>query len=252
MSSEQTPGAAARAIRIHRDEASATRLRTILDAEPECIKLVSEDLTLLDMNPAGLAMIEADSLDHVLGKPLLPLVQEEYRPAVRAFTRQIFQGAPGIVEFAITGLKGTKRWLESHGVPLKDAKGEIEAVLCITRDITQEKAAQAERDRALETLRASEAKFRALVEHSYDAVALIGTDSRIQYLSPATQRIVGFAPEEMVGRTMFDFVHPEDMPRVVQEVQEVLTTPGRSKTITGRAKHKDGSWRVIEAFFANL
>src|SRR5205807_6439969 len=60
-------------------KASESRLRTILDIEPECVKLLSCETNLLEMNGAGLEMIEADSLDQVLGKPLLGLVCEPYR-----------------------------------------------------------------------------------------------------------------------------------------------------------------------------
>ena len=124
--------------------ASEKRLRTILDSEPECVKVVARDRTLLEMNPAGLAMIEADSPDQVVGKPVLQLVLPEYRPAVEGLMEAVFRGEKGMLEFEIVGLKGARRWLETHAVPLRDQKGDVPALLSITRDITGRKRLERE------------------------------------------------------------------------------------------------------------
>lgn len=114
-------------------------LQTIIDTEPECVKLIAVDGTLLQMNPAGLAMIEADSLDQVLGKSVFPLVASEYQEAFKTVTEEVFRGRPGVLEFEIIGLKGTRRWLETHAVPLRNRAGKVISLLSITRDITDSK-----------------------------------------------------------------------------------------------------------------
>lgn len=91
---------------------SETRLRTIIESEPECVKLLSEDGRLLEMNPAGLKMIEADSLVQVAGQAVLPLVAPEHREAFSALHRRVFEGEPGTLEYEIIGLRGTRRWLQ--------------------------------------------------------------------------------------------------------------------------------------------
>jgi PAS domain S-box-containing protein len=115
-------------------------LRTIIETEPECVKLLAADKTLLMMNPAGLAMIEADSLEQVKGNQISSLVLPEYRDAFDNLTRNVFRGKSGTLEFEAVGLKGRRLWLSTHAVPLLDKKGEIAALLGITRDITQEKS----------------------------------------------------------------------------------------------------------------
>jgi PAS domain S-box-containing protein len=126
--------------RIEEDLArSESKLRTLIDAEQDCVKLVAADGTLLEMNPAGLRMIDADSLEQVAGKSIYSLVVPEYTANVRALTDTVFQGGSGKLEFESVGLKGTRRWLETRAVPLKSAGGEVIALLGVTRDITEHK-----------------------------------------------------------------------------------------------------------------
>ncbi len=121
--------------------ASEKRLRTILEAEPECVKVLTEDCVLLDMNPTGLAFIEADALEQVQGQSVLPIVAEAHRERFADFHRRVFQGESGTLQFEIVGLKGTRRWMDTTAVPLKNDAGETTGVLAITRDYSQQKAA---------------------------------------------------------------------------------------------------------------
>ncbi|MEO6668054.1 MAG: PAS domain S-box protein, partial [Ferruginibacter sp.] len=134
---------------------SENRFRTILEAEPECIKLLDSTGQVLMMNPAGLAMIEAENEEQVLGKSVLGIVIPEHRLAFSKLTENIFKGESGMLEFEIQGFKGTRRWLETHAVPLKDQQGEIISLLGVTRDITERKKAE-------EKLVNSEQKYRLL------------------------------------------------------------------------------------------
>lgn len=121
---------------------SEQRLRTIIDSEPACVKLMSSDGKLVQVNAAGLAMIEADSEHEIIGLSVLDLVKPEYRGAYRAFMKSIMGGERGSIEFGIVGLRGTHRWLESHAVPVREAGGQSYSVLTITHDITERKHAQ--------------------------------------------------------------------------------------------------------------
>jgi PAS domain S-box-containing protein len=121
---------------------SETFLSTVIEAEPECVKLLARDGTVLMMNRAGLAMIEADTSEQVRGRCVYPIVAEEYRPAFQELTESVFRGEPGKLEFEIVGLKGTRRWLDTKAVPLRDLNGAITAFLGVARDITERKRAE--------------------------------------------------------------------------------------------------------------
>ena len=119
------------------------RLQTIIETEPECIKVVSANGKLLEMNAAGFAMLEADSLAEIQRYRLIDFILPEYRDSFNALHKRVISGESGKLEFEITGLKGTRRWLESHAAPLRDVDGNI-TMLGITRDITERKCAEEE------------------------------------------------------------------------------------------------------------
>ncbi|KKK83775.1 hypothetical protein LCGC14_2790020, partial [marine sediment metagenome] len=82
-------------------------LKSIVDNEPECVKLLDSDGRLVTMNPSGLRMIEADSLEQVKGQKVQNIVAPEYRDAFKALVKKVTNGEKGKLEFRITGLKGT-------------------------------------------------------------------------------------------------------------------------------------------------
>ncbi len=137
-------------------------LQTIIETEPECVKLLARDGTLLKMNRAGLSMIEADSLDQVKGRSLSALISENYRNAFSGLNAKVFEGQSGSLEFEMSGLKGRRLWLETHAVPLFNDKGEIIASLAITRDITLQKQAVAALQNEINERRKAEEEIRDL------------------------------------------------------------------------------------------
>lgn len=122
--------------------ASEARLKTIIETEPECVKLIAPDGTLLQMNPAGLAMLEAESIEQVNKAGVRSFVDPEYRDAFDSLNRRALQGESGVLEFTLTGCHGRVRWLDTHAAPLRNSDGDITAVLSVTRDITQLKLQQ--------------------------------------------------------------------------------------------------------------
>lgn len=128
---------------------SEARLMTLIETEPECVKQLDAEGKLLYMNRAGLDMIEADTFEQVAGVEAALIVTEEYREAFREVTRKVFAGESATLVFETQGLKGGLRWLETHSVPLRDAKGAIISLLSITRDITEQVNAEREREAAL-------------------------------------------------------------------------------------------------------
>jgi len=110
-------------------QASENRLRAIIESEPECVKLVDHQGRLLDMNPAGLEMIQAANIEQVRGMLIGEVVAPEHREAFNHLHQRVFAGESGTLEFEIVGLHGKRRWLTTHAVPLRDASGRIQASL---------------------------------------------------------------------------------------------------------------------------
>jgi PAS domain S-box-containing protein len=123
-------------------------LDAIVDNEPDCVKLLDREGRLLKMNRAGLEMIEAQSEAQVVGHVVSGIVRPAHRSAFDELTRRCFdKGESGTLVFEIEGLAGTRRWLETHAVPLRDDRGEVVRLLGVTRDITAQRQAEAELER---------------------------------------------------------------------------------------------------------
>lgn len=120
---------------------SEFRLRTIVENEPECVKITDAQGNLLQMNPSGLMVIGADSLEQVVGHSVLDLVLPDYHDAYLNFHQKVLAGETKNLEFQILNLKGGSRWVESTATPI-DYKGE-RVILAVTRDITARKQAEA-------------------------------------------------------------------------------------------------------------
>jgi PAS domain S-box-containing protein len=142
-------------------------------------------------------------------------------------------------EYRILRPDGQLRWVRdcvqvSRGIDSKSLR--LDGVVT---DITQRKQAE-------EALRASEERFRTLVEKSADAIALVDSKANILYASPSTQRVLGFTGEEFVGRNALQSVHPDDRWRVQEKLAQCLAVPGQDIHAEFRYRHKDGTWRYLE------
>lgn len=116
---------------------SESRLSTIVESEPECVKLIDREGTLLEMNPAGLEMVEAESLEDVAGMCIYDMVAEEDKQAFAELNDKIFRGERGSLSFDLIGLKGGRRKIETHAAPFRGANGEVIAHLAIALDVTK-------------------------------------------------------------------------------------------------------------------
>ncbi len=118
------------------------RLRAIIESEPECVKLQAADGTVLEINPAGLRLVDAERPEDIIGKRIYCVVAPEYAEFYRENMRRVFAGEAVVYEFKAVTLKGRTSWMETHAVPLRDARGVIYALLGITRDVTEHKLAE--------------------------------------------------------------------------------------------------------------
>ena len=130
-------------------KASESRLRTIVDNEPECVVVVDREGLLREINPAGLQMAEAVDASELIGRPFAALVHPSHRERLTSHHRNAVEGTAAITEFEFVGLRGHRQrlWLETHSVPLRDEQGNVFSVLSVARDVTARKNAQDERER---------------------------------------------------------------------------------------------------------
>ena len=140
---------------------------------------------------------------------------------------------------------GSRLWASGVTTALRDEHGGLRGFAKVTRDRTAQR-------RAEEAVGASERRFRALVENAWDGVTLLGPDGTLLETTPITFRGLGYTPEEYVGRNGFELLHPDDVAPVGALLGQLLGQPASKVTTRYRLRHKDGSWRWVEATAANL
>jgi PAS domain S-box-containing protein len=88
--------------------------------------------------------------------------------------------------------------------------------------------------------------FQLISENAADMIALVGSDGRRLYNSPAYQKVLGYSPEDLKSSSSFDQIHPDDRPRVLKAAEQARLT-GHGEPMEYRIRHKDGSWRTLES-----
>lgn len=143
---------------------SESYLRTILNKEPDCISVIGADGNLIEINPAGLATFEAESIAQLSGSHLLNAVTPEFRKDLIDMHKRVLTGESVQLEFDAISLKGRHLRLHTNAVPMQ-ANGEI-VLLAVTRDITNQKISE-------QTLIESEKMYRSLFDTTSDAMFML-------------------------------------------------------------------------------
>lgn len=174
-----------------------SRLQAILDSEPECINLIAADGTLLEMNAAGLEMIEVGSASQVVGQRVDALVIPEHRRDFQMLTERVFRGESCTLEYEIVGRKGRHRWLDTHASPLRDERGRVIALLGITRDITSRKLAVA-------AMCAANAQLSATLDAMPDLLFEVDGTGRICDFRAPHPELLYVPPTQFLGKCMHE------------------------------------------------
>jgi PAS domain S-box-containing protein len=175
----------------------------------------------------------------------LEAIHAEDRKRVRDSLRRQLRGQYTSEEYRVVRPDGSVCWVWDRSFPIKDKSGQVYRVGGIAVDVTARKQAE-------QALAASERRFRALVENSWDGVTLVAADGTIIYTNPAILRNLGYTVEEFVNRNCFELMHPEDQPFIRKLLAQLVHEPGASVTAEYRMLHRDGSWRWRDGTGTNL
>lgn len=229
---------------------SEERYRGLFDGVP---------IGLYRTTPAGRILDANDALARILGYPdretLLGAKVEDiyYDPADRQRWQRAIEedgeedGGSGIRSFEtrVRRRDGPVIWVRFSLRTFRDEQGRILRYEGALEDIT-------DRRRAQDALRASEERFRALVQNASDMISILDPEGAVLYASPSHFRLLGHAPESFVGGSYLDFVHSEDRPLVANVLQCVVDLPHENLTVEYRCRHRDGTWITIESTASNL
>ena len=177
-----------------------TLLHLIFEMGPGCIKRVAADGTLLHINPAGLALIEATNAEEVLGRSVFDLVVPEHLDAFKQMHHEVIQGKKQTLQFEVQSLKGARSWIETYAVPFKNPiTNEVEH-LAVTHDITERKKSE---EQAQRLSRQNE----LILSSAGDGIYGLDLQGRTTFVNPAGAKMLGYEPQELIGSFMHGTVH---------------------------------------------
>jgi PAS domain S-box-containing protein len=182
------------------------------------------------VNPSFLKMWGYHDEDEILGRPAVDFWQrqEKAREVIEALRVE----GSWMGELAAKRKDGTLFDVQLAASLVTDETGKPICMMASFMDIT-------DRKRAEQALKESEERFRGIVERNFDAIASVDMEGRLTYISPAVERILGYKPEEVIGKHFQNFFPESDIPRAVQAFIEV-SKGGSTKGVQLKLLRKDG------------
>jgi len=168
------------------------------------------------------------------------------RESVMGMLEDFRKGEPvGPMDYLMNTKDGGRRLISWCVGNVDVGKGKPGIAIGVGVDIT-------ERRRAREALAISEGFFRMLIENALDLVTVLGPDSRIVYVGPSVERLLGYRQQELIGKSITDFIHPDDATGARKAIDYAMARPGINRYAEVRIRHANGSWRLHEASSYNL
>lgn len=227
---------------------SENRYRNLIENLDIGVVVHAPDTRILLFNKKAMQILGL-TVDQMLGRTALDpswgfidqfsekLPIEAY-PAVQIATsrKSLYNQIVGLARKSGEGMT----WATVNGIPVFTEAGDLSEIIISFADITSLKKAEAE-------LRSNEERFRLLVKNSSDILVMITRDGIQKYISPAASQITGFSPDELIGKSIAEVIHPEDLPEVMKVWHQAIDFPDRLFTVQYRHIHKTRRWVYLEA-----
>ena len=191
---------------------------------------------MLGRSEAELRGVDLDEWAH----PEDAKIDRELRQELAAGRREAYQ-----IEKRYLPKDGSIRWGRLSASVISSSHGRPQFILEMVEDITDRKHAES-------ALLQNEAKWRSLILNSSDIITILDENGRIVYESPSVERVLGYEPDELVGQMVLDFIHPDDIPSVISQLETLSANPGDQIALEGRFRCADGSWSFLEGVGINL
>jgi PAS domain S-box-containing protein len=210
-------------------------LRALIQCSPLAIIAIDLNGRVTLWNPAAEQMFGWQECE-VLAQ-ILPSVPEDKRDEYIMVRERALRGE------TLTDIETYRRKKDGSPVdislstaPLRDAQGHVAGVMGLSVDITGRKQME-------EALRASEERWRNIIENADEIIYTLSPDGTFTFVSPAWTRLLGHPVPEVEGRSFVPFVHPEDVPACAAFLEKVMSAGQPQRGVEYRVKHQDGTWR---------
>ena len=178
--------------------------------------------------------------DQVIGRNIVEVIGEEiFESVIKPNAERCFKGEPVDFEMKHNYPEYGERYMLVSNYPLKNNDGEMTGMVVVARDVTVSKM-------AAEGLRESEEKYRSLVEATSDWIWEVDNDGVYTYTNSKVKEILGYEPEEIIGKTPFDFMLPDEQERLSEWFGNILESHKPFEGLENTNIHKDGRHVLLE------
>lgn len=189
--------------------------RSILSASPDIIAITDLEGKILIVSPSSISLFKFESEEEILNQTILKFIAPSDCEKAQTNIYKMFYGVfTGAEEYKAIKADGTIFDVEVNGDFIRDDKGNPLYLIFITRDITERKAIE-------EKIRQNEENYKKLIENVNDVIYEISLNGEIVYVSPAIETIMGFKPEEVVGRNIFELSYGEDIENIKNSLENI-------------------------------
>ena len=148
------------------------------------------------------------------------------------------------LEFRVVLRDGAFRHVKAIGRYAAGLGAQPDKLFGVLIDMTDIKLAQKKIDR-------SERRFRAMIEKTDETIALFSGDGIVMYASPSASTLMGITPEQLIGKHVWQLIHPDDVPAVAKDLDAIKSVPGSTIFSQFRTPHPSGDWRWVESTDTN-
>ena len=217
---------------------SDARYSELVEKIGEGVGLVDGNENFLYANPAA-GKIFGLSPEELIGKSLWSFLDPAFAEEIKYQTTIRKEGQNSVYELEIIRHDGTKRWIMVTANPQFDPDNQFVGTSGIFRDITEQRDAEMK-------MRESEKRFREIVDLTNDWIWEITPEWKYRYVSPKVHQILGYAQEEMVGHSPFEFLPPEDLDLLMTDLRKLVHAYLPINALQTRVRHKDGRYIYLE------
>lgn len=193
---------------------SEEKYRQLMEVAQEGIWAIDDTGITSYVNPR-LTEILGYSYEELVGKPPFQFMNDKERPFAEENLHRRKRQSSGFLASEFTRKDGRKVVASVSISPMKDETGRPAGILALVSDITDRKAAE-------DALRASEAKYRGIVENLQEVIFSLDFDGRITYISPGIERIDGIPAADVIGEPFSAFIHEDDLPAINTIFRDLL------------------------------
>jgi diguanylate cyclase (GGDEF)-like protein/PAS domain S-box-containing protein len=216
----------------------------LLNAVGQAVVATTVDGTIVYWNRAA-EQLYGWSAEQALGRPVAEIIPDGAGAMPPLRLERLRAAGTWSGELQVRRRDGSTLSVLVTDALVRDADGGVLGIVSVATDIS-------ERRRAEEVLQASERRLRALLQHSSDMIAVLDARGIVRYISPSVEAITGYPVDEVLGRSGLRALREEDAARLQALIAELGDKPRSSRTIAVQQRHRDGSWRHLEAVVTNL